>query len=89
MRVPRRQSGMTLVITMLFLIVIAMFAIATYSTSTTNTQVTGNMVVRNEAMAAAQALIDETISSNMFTIDPIAVANQDYNVDIDADGEID
>jgi PilX N-terminal len=88
MRSRIHQQGMTLVITMLFLVVIAMFAITTYSTSTTNMQVTGNMVVRNEAIAAAQARIDETISSNMFTSDPEAVKEEVYQVDIDGDGVV-
>lgn len=89
MRAAVHQRGTTLVVTMLFLVVLAMFAIASYSTSTTNIQVTGNMVFRNEAIAAAQERIDRTISSNAFTADPDAVKDEVVEVDIDGNGVTD
>jgi type II secretory pathway pseudopilin PulG len=80
-----RQRGMTLVVTMLFMVVISMLAISGFNSSTTNMRVTGNMVVKQEAMSAAQSVIEDTISSSQFTTDPVAVAAAVYDVDLDGD----
>jgi Tfp pilus assembly protein PilE len=83
------QSGVTLVMALLFLAIIAMLAAASFSSSTANLQVTGNMVARNEALFAAQSLIEQTLSSTVFTSDPHALAAATYPVDIDGDGATD
>jgi type II secretory pathway pseudopilin PulG len=81
-----RQRGMTLVITLLFMMLISMLAITGFNSSTTNVRITGNMMHRQEAMSAAQSVIEETISGSQFTTDPVAVAAAPYDVDIDGDG---
>jgi hypothetical protein len=80
---------MTLVISMLFLIILSLFAVSSFNSSTTNTKVTGNMIARQEAQAAAQWLIDTTISSPEFADDPKTVADTTYTVDFDNDGTAD
>jgi len=87
---PRHsQRGMTLVMTLLFLVIITMLAVTSFSTSNTNLRVTGNMVARQEALSVAQATIEQTISNNMFVENPVAVAAAQYPVDIDGDGAAD
>jgi len=86
MRTLHRQSGITLVVTLLFLVIISMLAVASYSSSTTNLRTVGNMIVRQEALSAAQETIDRTISNKLFTTDPVAVAAAPYGVDVDGDG---
>lgn len=77
---------MTLVMTLLFLVIITMLAVTSFSTSNTNLRVTGNMVARQEALSVAQSVVEQTISSNLFTVDPVAVAAAPYPIDIDGDG---
>jgi Tfp pilus assembly protein PilX len=84
-----RQTGMALVMALVFLAIIAMFAAASFTSSTANLRVTGNMVVRNEALSAVQSVIEKTISSTVFTTDPNALAAVPYPVDIDGDGTTD
>lgn len=79
------QRGITLVVAMLFLLVLSLFAVSSYNSSTTNTIVTGNMVARQESLAAAQWLIDTTISSATFATDPKAIAASTYELNIDRD----
>lgn len=83
------QRGITLVVALVFLLVLSLFAIASFNSSTTNSQVTGNMIARQESQAAAQWLVDSTISSSLFASDPKSVAAGSYSIDIDGDGNID
>jgi uncharacterized membrane protein (DUF485 family) len=84
-----RQRGITLVLALLFLVIITLITVAGFNSSTTNTRVTGNMMVRQEATAAAQVAIEEVVSSTVFTVDPDAVAAGTYPVDVDGDGTTD
>jgi hypothetical protein len=83
------QRGTALVMAMLFLLVLSLFAVSSFNSSTTNTLVTGNMIARQESTAAAQWLIDTTISSAAFASDPKAVAAGTYQLDLDRDGTVD
>ncbi|HEX2494014.1 MAG TPA: PilX N-terminal domain-containing pilus assembly protein [Steroidobacter sp.] len=82
----RTQRGTTLVVAMLFLVVLSMFAVASINSSTTNTLVTRNMIARQEAIAAAQWLIDWRISNLLFATDPDSIAQAYESVDLDRDG---
>lgn len=88
-RLVRTQRGTTLVVAMLFLLILSLFAVSSFNSSTTNTLVTGNMIARQESVAAAQWLIDETISSTLFATNPKEVAAGSYEIDLDRDGTID
>lgn len=83
------QRGITLVITMIFLILLSMFAINAFNGSTGNMRIVGNMQARQESIAAAQQAIEQTISSTLFTTDPAAVGANPVAVDIDGDGTAD
>jgi Tfp pilus assembly protein PilX len=86
MMTKHSSRGTVLVVTLLFLAIISMFAISSFTSSTTNLRVAGNMVAQQEATAAAQSVIESTISATTFTKDPIAVAAAPYDVDVDGNG---
>jgi Tfp pilus assembly protein PilX len=85
----RSQRGSTLVVTLLFLILMSMFAISGFNTSSANLRVVGNMQARQESTAAAQAGVENTISSIAFTTNSEAVAATPFPVDINGDGSTD
>ena len=89
MHSAHRQKGITLVVTLLFLVIISMYAVSSYNSSTTNMRAAGNMIVRQEALSAAQETIERTISNKLFTTDPTAVAGVAYQVDVDGDSVAD
>ena len=72
----RRQSGATLIVTLVMLIMLTLFAISAMNTSTTNLQVVGNMQTRHEGLRATQEAIEATLSTTQFKDTPLdAVAN--------------
>jgi hypothetical protein len=83
-----RERGVALILSLLFLVIIAILAISTFNSSTTNLRVTGNMVSRDEKMASNQAVLDQIISHSDFISDPHAVANSTYTVPIDGTNTI-
>ena len=84
-----RERGITLIVTMIFLIVISMFAVNAFNSSGSNMRIVGNMQARQESLAAAQQAIEETISSTLFTSNPAGVAATPITVDIDGSGTAD
>lgn len=87
---PRpRQRGAALFIVLIMLIVMAWFGVSTLRLSGQNQQIVANSQVRQHATAAAQRAIEQTISSNLFTVDPPAVAASSIESDVDGDGYAD
>lgn len=89
MRSVKTQSGATLLVTMIFLILITLFAVSTFKTSSNNIRVVGNMQAKQEGVAAAQQAIELVISSDTFTTDPALVSQSPIDTDIDGDGVTD
>lgn len=85
-RHPSRERGITLMVTLIFLIIMSMFAINAFNGSSGNMRIVGNMQSRQESMAAAQQAIEQTISSSAFSSNPAGVAANPVAVDIDGDG---
>jgi Tfp pilus assembly protein PilX len=81
-RFRQGQRGVTLIIALVMLVALAMLGIWAYNGSTTNTRIVGNMQVRQEALDAAQAALETTISSALFTTAPAAVAASAVNVEV-------
>lgn len=77
-----RQSGATLVVGLIMLVAITLLMISAFSLSGGNLKAVGNMQFRNEAIAAANMAIEQTININFSAIDP---ANYPATVDIDID----
>lgn len=89
MKAKKYQHGVTLAVTMIFLILISLFAVTAFKNSTGNLRIVGNMQSRQESIAVAQKALEQTISSTYFTTNPADVAATPVLVDIDGDGTID
>lgn len=82
-----RQRGATLIIGLIMLVLITLMMVGAFTMSSTNLKSVGNMQVHQEAVAAANTVVEQIISSP-FTDDPAVVAN-DYPIDINKDGVTD
>lgn len=85
---PDRQSqaGSALVISIFFLLLLATLALTGLRASTTNVQIVGNMQARQEVTAAAQMLLEQTVSTDEFATNSQGVyasarVATDYNGD--------
>ena len=85
----RHQRGVTLIVALVLLMALALLAVWSYNSSTTNLRVVGNTQARQEALAAAQTALDQTVSSALFSQSPDIVAATPIPVDIDGDGVLD
>lgn len=85
----QRQRGATLVVALIFLVILSLLAVAAFNGTNTNLRVVANNQARDEATAAAQVAIENTISSALFTTNPDGVEANPVSVDIDNDGTVD
>ena len=83
----QRQSGATLIIGLIMLVLITLMMVGAFTMSSSNLKSVGNMQVRQEAVAAANIVVEQIISSP-FTNNPAVVANN-YPIDINKDGVTD
>jgi hypothetical protein len=88
-RGPARQRGVTLIVTLVLLLLVGLVAVTGLGGSERNLRVAGNMQMRSEATAAAQSLVEQTLSSAAFTRDPAAAAAVPYPTDVDGDARPD
>jgi hypothetical protein len=87
---PRaREGGAALFVVLVLLLSMLWFALSAFRIGGQGVQIVGNTQAERQATAAAQRAIDETISSNLFTQDPAAVAATPIPTDIDGDGSAD
>ena len=78
-----KQQGISLVISLIMLVVMTLMTISYVNSSTSTIRVVGNMQAQDEAMSAAQLVIENSLNSlNTFT----APALVSQNVDLDNDG---
>ena len=85
----RRQRGVTLIIALIMLAALALLSVWSLNVGTTNLRVVGNTQARQEALAAAQVAVENTISSPMFIQQAAAVAASPVEVDVDQNGAAD
>jgi hypothetical protein len=76
-------------VVLILLITLLWFGLSAFRISGQGLQMVGNTQAERQATAAAQRAIDQTISSNLFTKDPAAVAATPIATDIDGDGYAD
>jgi hypothetical protein len=76
-------------VVMIMMIVMAWFGVSALRLSGQNQQIIVNSQARQHATAAAQRAIEQTISSNLFTVDPAAVAATPISSDVDGDSYAD
>jgi hypothetical protein len=65
-----RERGITLLIVLIMLLVITLVSITSFKLSNANLQVVNNMQLRNQTKEAAQAAIEATVSTPVFTTVP-------------------
>jgi hypothetical protein len=85
----RKQRGTSLLIALIMLSAITFLSMSAFNAGTANLRSVANAEAVLEATSAAQAAIDMTISSTLFTTQPEAVAAAPIGVDIDGDGRDD
>jgi hypothetical protein len=86
-RIPSatRQRGASLVVGLIMLTVITVLVLSSYALTSAGNKAVGNMQFRNESLAAANAAIEQVITSP-FTDDPTA---ESINVDLDGNDTVD
>ena len=70
MNALKPQSGTTLVVSLIILVLLAFLGLSAYHTSVTDLKSSGNMQARNEALNAAQQAIETAISTPQFVTTP-------------------
>jgi hypothetical protein len=81
----RYQRGASLVVGLIMLTVITILVMSSYALTSANNKAVGNMQFRNESIAAANAAIEQVITSP-FSDDPTA---ESINVDLDGNDTVD
>ena len=81
----RAERGAALVVSLIMLTLITVMLASTFALSTTNSKSITNTQIRNEAIAAANAAIEQVVSSPFTT----APAAESVNIDINNDGVVD
>jgi Tfp pilus assembly protein PilX len=91
----QRQRGITLVTALIMLVLLTLLALTSFNVGRSNLQIVSNMQQRDEATAAAQEVLEETISNPRFSVtpdnaltNPCGAANQRC-VDTNGDGTAD
>jgi hypothetical protein len=84
---PRgRQRGVTLFVALVLLVMVTLLAVSSFRVSNTNLKVVASMQGRGEAVAAAQAAIEQVLSSAYFAENPQQVFQTPMPVDLNGDG---
>lgn len=81
----RRQSGSTLLMGLILLVLLTLMGLASINSATSNLKVVGNMQYQQEALGAAQAAINRVLSKATYFSDPASAPTSD-NVDMNGDG---
>ncbi len=87
MKTKHDQTGATLVVAMIMLVVLTLLVVSGIRSSTTNLRITGNMQVQGEVTAAAQQAIEQVLDSD-YTTNPVAqtvdvpMGAADYTVNV-------
>lgn len=68
-----QQSGMSLIVALIMLLVMTSTTLMLFRMSNTGTQIVGNMQFRNEALAAADGTLQEVISTTRLVLTPAAL----------------
>lgn len=77
----QHQRGVTLIMALVMLILLTLLALTSFNLGKANMAIISNMQQRDEAIAAAQEVIEETISSPRFITSPGDAIGQPCNGD--------
>lgn len=75
------QRGATLIVGLIMLVMITLLVISAFTLSSGNLKAVGNMQFRNEAIAAANMAIEQTISGSFSALNAADTINVDINQD--------
>lgn len=75
----RQRGAVTIFVTIIMLVLMTVLVLGAYTLSTTNLHAVGNVQVRQEAIAAANLVIERRLSSS-FTVTPTALTDEPINV---------
>jgi len=78
-RTRRGQSGATLLVSMIFLVVLTLMVVSAVKVTTVNTKLVGNMQTENEANAAAMQAIEAAISTDFTSMPKASTTTVDIN----------
>jgi Tfp pilus assembly protein PilX len=78
-REHRRQRGVTLIMALIMLTLLTLLALTSFNLGKSNLDIVSNMQQRDEAIAAGQEVIEETISSTRFMHSPNDAIGQPCN----------
>lgn len=87
-----RQRGITLIMALVMLVVLTLLALTSFNLTRSNLQIVSNMQQREEAVAAAREVIEETISSTRLFETPANIlpnpcgAPNQRCIDVNGDG---
>ena len=81
-----RQSGLTLFVAMIILVMVTLLVVSAFRVSNTNLKIVSSMQGRQEALSTAQAAIEQVISSSFFSENPNIVGATPIAVDVNGDG---
>lgn len=81
MNLKYTQRGSTLIISLIMLIVLTLLVISAIRSGNTNLRIVGNIQMQEEALAAAQQALEQTISYNFTAIPTSSIVNVDINND--------
>jgi type II secretory pathway pseudopilin PulG len=82
----RQQRGITMFVAMIILIMVTLLAVSSFRGSNTNLKVVSSMQGRQEAIASAQAVIEDLISLPYFSEEPVLSVAAPKTIDINNDG---
>lgn len=94
-RPHRHEQGLTLIMSLIMLVLLTLLALTSINLGNSNLQIVGNMQQREQAVAAANQVLEETISSTRFFTSPDAAVATPCDgpnvrcVDVDGDGNAD
>ncbi|RZL87885.1 MAG: pilus assembly protein, partial [Variovorax sp.] len=75
----RAQTGATLLVSMIFLVVLTLIVVSAIRVSNVNTKIVGNMQTQREADAAALHAIEATISTDFTSLPTASTIQIDIN----------
>jgi hypothetical protein len=82
----RAQRGITMLVALIMLVMVTLLAVSSFRASNTNLKVVASAQGLGEATNAAQAAIDQVLSSGNFAADPATVAATPIPVDVNNSG---
>ena len=82
----RNQQGLTLFVAMIILVMVTLLVVSAFRTSNTNLKIVNSMQGRQEALATAQAAVEQVLSSSFFAENPAITGATPISVDVNTDG---